>query len=160
MKAVEYLRGNKNSQPIVDETENQELNFPGTTPKSLPCNLKVIIVFLAVLLVATTGIAGFYILGNRSVPKEEPWKQAYIQKVSPPLTDNQDVQKSKEVPLVLYAYMQFRSPVLYALEPVSPSVTKVYKSSVDGQSRSEVNIGYGEEGFRFLASEDGKYLAY
>jgi|GEM_PF-2846423 len=147
MKAVEYPNDNKINQPAGEEIENQEQNFQNVMPKNSNRNLKIIIGVLVVLLISTAGATGFYIFENKNISKKEPQIQANNQNVSPSLSSSQSIQKSAEVSGILYAYKQF-----------SPSVTKIYQSTVDGQNKSEVDIHYSEE-IKFLASKNGKYLA-
>jgi|GEM_PF-1643279 len=67
---MEYQNNNKMSQPIA-ETDNQGQNFSNVPPQNPNCKRKIIIGVLIVLLVASVGVAGFYLYKNKTASKNE-----------------------------------------------------------------------------------------
>jgi hypothetical protein len=68
-KYMEYPKDNQNNQQT--EMTSVEQNSDGVQPKMPNRNLKIIIGVLIVLIVASVGVAGFYIYKNKTISKNE-----------------------------------------------------------------------------------------
>jgi len=68
-KNMEYPKDDQNNQ--LTEMTSVGQNSDGIQPKMPNCNLKIIIGVLIVLIIASVGVAGFYIYKNKTVNKNE-----------------------------------------------------------------------------------------
>lgn len=95
---MEYSDDNKVSQPN-NKTGNQGQNFPSMPPQNSNRNLKILVGVLIVLLVVGVSVASFYILGNKTVPKNEQPNPTNNQSVSP----TAEIPATEHLPVIIYS---------------------------------------------------------
>src|SRR3989344_8725381 len=96
---MEYPKDNQNNQPT--EMTSVEQNSDGVQPKMPNRNLKIIIGVLIVLIVASVGVAGFYIYKNKTVSKIEQVTPAENLTTTPEPTTSNPAEQSVNYSVVV-----------------------------------------------------------